>query len=125
MLSLFFPSVLITAMFLLSGLEKIYFYPRGPVKFAKKVGISLTLSHLILIAVIILEIIAPLAITAYTFTGLNTLVPFFKLSIIGLVIFTVLATFIYHNPLFGRDSYYAFITHMSVIGGLLALYVCS
>lgn len=125
MLPLFIPAVFITLMFFLSGFEKIGKFTYSSVKFTKRSGLPLILAKVIIAAVILLEIIAPTIIAAYTFTGLPTLVPFFKLAVIGLISFTVLATAIYHNPLKTKykESFYTFMSNISTIGGLLALYV--
>ena len=122
---LFFPSALITVMFFLSGFEKLYFFKDKVSKFAKKMSFPLTLAQLVIGCVILLEIGAPSVIATYMYTGMRCLVPFFKLAIIALVLFTLLATALYHNPLKGKDSYYAFMSNTSTIGGLLALYVAA
>ena len=120
---LFFPAILITLLFFLSGFDKIYKFTKTTSKFAKKIGVPLTLAQLIIIGVIVLEIVAPLVIAAYLYTRAFALVPFFKLAIIALSLFTIVATAIYHNPLKGREKYYAFMSNVSTLGGLMALYV--
>jgi uncharacterized membrane protein YphA (DoxX/SURF4 family) len=120
---LFFPAILITLLFFLSGFDKIYKFTKTTSKFAKKIGVPLTLAQLIIIGVIVLEIVAPLVIAAYLYTRAFALVPFFKLAVIGLSLFTVGATALYHNPLKSKDNYYAFMSNTSTLGGLLALYV--
>ena len=123
MLPLFLPSLLITALFFLSGFEKIYRFPISTAKFAKKMGLPLTLAQLIIIATIILEITAPSIIALYTYSKDMSLVPFFKLSVGALAAFTILATILYHNPFKGKESYYAFMSNLSTLGGLWALYL--
>jgi uncharacterized membrane protein YphA (DoxX/SURF4 family) len=59
----------------------------------------------------------------YTFTGLFNLLPFFKSALISLIVFTIVATIMYHNPFKSSKNYYEFISHLSIIGGLLALYI--
>ena len=88
MLPIFYPAILITALFFFSGIEKILFFSRSSGKFAKKMAIPLTLAQLIIIAVIALEIAAPSAIVAYLGTGLATLVPFYKPAVLALMAFT-------------------------------------
>jgi uncharacterized membrane protein YphA (DoxX/SURF4 family) len=112
-------------MFFLSGFEKIMFFSRSSGKFAKKTGFPLALAQLVISTVIALEIAAPSAIVAYLFTGLASLSIFFKVSVLALIGFTILATLLYHNPLKGREKYYAFMSNVSTIGGLLALYFCT
>ena len=123
-MQLFYPAILITLMFFLSGLEKIYTFSKTTRSFSNKINIPLTLSNLVISCVIILEIIAPLIITSYTFTGLFNLLPLFKIAVISLIAFTIAATMMYHNPFKGSKNYHAFISHLSIIGGLLALYMC-
>jgi len=123
MLPLFIPAVFITLLFFLSSFEKIYLFPVSTAKFAKKSGFPLILAQLMIIGAIIVEMVAPSIIAAYTFTGLPSLLPFFQMSIIALMVFTVIVTIIYHNPFKGKDKYYAFISNVSSLGGLMALYV--
>lgn len=120
---LFFPAVLITLLFFLSGFEKIYRFAHSTGKFAKKMSISLSLAKLVISCVICLELIAPSIIAAYMFTRAFSLVPLFKLAVIALSIFTILATLMYHNPFKGQEKYYAFMSNVSTLGGLMALYV--
>jgi hypothetical protein len=122
MLPSFYPAVLITLMFFLSGFEKIYRFPISTAKFSKKMGLPLALGQLIIIATIVLELVAPSIIAAYTFTNQASLEPCFNMSLFALMAFTVLATILYHNPFKGRESYYAFMSNVSTFGGLLALY---
>ncbi len=120
---LFFPALLITLMFFTSGIEKIYTFTKTSMSFAKKINIPLTLSKLVISVVILLEIIAPLIITGYT-SGLLKLLPLFKTAVMSLILFTILATIMYHNPFESSKNYYTFLSHLSVVGGLMALYVC-
>jgi uncharacterized membrane protein YphA (DoxX/SURF4 family) len=125
MMQLFYPALLVTLMFFLSGVEKIYTFSKTTMNFSKKINISLTLSKLVIAIVILLEIIAPIIITSYTFTGLFKLLPLFKTAVISLIMFTVVATIMYHNPFTSAKNYYTFISHLSILGGLLALYTCA
>jgi uncharacterized membrane protein YphA (DoxX/SURF4 family) len=120
---LFYPAILITLMFFLSGIEKIYTFSKTTMDFSNKTNIPLTLSKLVISGVILLEIIAPIIIISYTFTGLLNLLPFFKTALISLIVFTIVASIMYHNPFKSSKNYYEFITHLSIIGGLLALYL--
>ena len=125
MMNLFYPAILITLLFLLSGIEKIYKFSKTTTGFSKKINLPLPLSKLVIICVILLEIIAPIIITSYTFTGLFNLLPFFKIAVISLILFTIAATMMYHNPFISGKNYHAFITHLTIVGGLLALYRCA
>ena len=125
MMRLFYPAILITLVFFLSGFEKIYMFSKSTMNFSKKMKIPLTLAKVVISGVILLELIAPVIITSYTFTGLLALLSLFKTAVISLIAFTVAATIMYHNPLKGGENYYAFMSNISIIGGLLALYMCA
>lgn len=123
MLPSFIPSVFITLLFFLSSFEKIRLFPKSTGKFAKKLGVSLPLAQVGISGAILLEMFAPLIIYAYTFTGMLSLLPLFKMALIALIVFTVVVTALYHNPMKGKDKYYAFMSNLSTVGGLLALYI--
>ena len=123
MLPLFIPAVFITLLFFLSSFEKISVFSTSTSKFAKKLGVSLPLAQLGISGAIILEMFAPLIIYAYTFTGLLSLLPLFKMAVIALILFTIVVTALYHNPMKGKEKYYAFMSNVSTLGGLLALYI--
>ena len=125
MMRLFYPAILITLVFFLSGFEKIYMFSKSTGNFSKKMKIPISFAKLVISCVILLEIIAPIIITSYTYTGLLSLLSLFKYSVIALVLFTIAATIMYHNPMKGGESYYAFMSNISTIGGLLALYMCA
>ena len=123
MMRLFYPSILITLMYFLSGIEKIYTFSKTTMDFSNKINIPLTLSKLVISGVILLEIMAPIIIISYTFTGLFNLLPLFKSALISLIVFTIVATIMYHNPFESSKNYNTFISHLPIIGGLLALYM--
>jgi hypothetical protein len=125
MMRLFYPAILITLVFFFSGIEKIYMFSKSTMNFSKKMKVPLTLAKVIISGVILLELIAPVIITSYTFTGLFALLSLFKTALISLIAFTVAATIMYHDPFKGGESYYAFMSNLSTIGGLLALYMCA
>ena len=122
-MNLFYPAVLITLIFFLSGIDKINTFSKTTIDFSNKINIPLIFSKLVISCVILLEIIAPIIIISYTFTGLLNLFPLFKTAVISLIIFTILATIMYHNPFKSSKNYNTFISHLSIIGGLLALYM--
>ena len=123
MLPLFYPAVLITLLFFFSSFEKISVFSSASAKFAKKTGLSLGLGQVFYSGAIALEMFAPLIIAAYTFTGMVSLVPFFKLAIIALALFTIAVTLLYHNPFKNKEKYFAFMSNVSTLGGLMALYI--
>ena len=110
-------AILITLMFFLSGIEKIMTFSKTTMGFATKINIPLTLSKLIMIGVILLEIIAPIVVVV-----VNDNPPLVKTAILSLIAFTAAATVMYHNPLKGGRYYHEFLIRLALIGGLLALY---
>ena len=119
---LFIASLFITLLFFLSGFNKIKDFNQVTKGFVNKTKIPLFLSKIVILGVILLEIIAPLIITLYSYNLNKSLYPYTKLSLIGLIIFTILATLIYHFPPIG-SNYYSFTSNLSTIGGLILLYL--
>ena len=120
---LFIASLFITLLFFLSGFNKIKDFNQVTKGFVNKTKIPLFLSKIVILGVILLEIIAPLIITLYSYNLNKSLYPYTKLSLIALIIFTILATLIYHFPPVG-SNYYSFTSNLSTIGGLILLYHC-
>ena len=114
-------TIYITLLFFLSGFHKIKDFVSVTKGFMKKTNMPLTLSKIIIICVILLEIIAPLIISLYSYNSNPKLYAYTKLSLLGLILFTILATFLYHFPPFG-SNYYSFMSNLSTLGGLLLLY---
>lgn len=120
---LFIASLFITLLFFLSGFNKIKDFNQVTKGFVNKTKIPLFLSKIVILGVILLEIIAPLIITLYSYNLNKSLYLYSKLSLIALIIFTILATLIYHFPPIG-SNYYSFMSNLSTIGGLILLYRC-
>ena len=119
---LFIASLFITLLFFLSGFNKIKDFNQVTKGFVNKTKIPLFLAKIVILGVILLEIIAPLIITLYSYNLNKSLYTYTKLSLIGLIIFTILATLIYHFPPVG-SNYYSFTSNLSTIGGLILLYL--
>jgi uncharacterized membrane protein YphA (DoxX/SURF4 family) len=121
---LFIPSLFITLLFFFSGFNKIKDFNQVTKGFVNKTKIPLFLAKIVILCVILLEIIAPLIITLYSYNLNKVLYLYTKLSLIALIIFTILATLIYHFPPIG-SNYYSFMSNLSTIGGLILLYFFS
>jgi len=128
MLLLLLSSIFITLLFFLSGLSKIKNFMDVTKGFITKVKLPLGLGKLplalgkfIIGMVILLEIVAPLIITLYAYNPVSQLRMYTQVSIIGLVIFTILATVLYHFPPTG-SNFYSTMSNLSTTGGLLLLY---
>ena len=114
-------TIYITLLFFLSGFHKITDFIQVVKEFTNRTKLPFTLSKIIIIGVILLEIIAPLIISLYSYNANPLLYTYTKLSLLGLMSFTVLATFMYHFPPVG-SNYYSFMSNVSTLGGLLLLY---
>ena len=114
-------TIYITLLFFISGLYKIKDFIQVVKEFTNRTKIPFMLSKIIIIGVILLEIIAPLIVSLYSYNHNPLLHTYTKLSILGLIVFTILATFIYHFPPVGQN-YYSFMSNLSTLGGLLLLY---
>jgi uncharacterized membrane protein YphA (DoxX/SURF4 family) len=117
-----FSSVLLTLLFFLSGFHKISDFANVTKGLMKKTNLPLPLAKISIVLVILLEIIAPFIITVYSYTSANNLKQYTKISILALIAFTILATFIYHFPPYA-SNYYSFMSNLSTIGGLIILYM--
>ena len=76
------------------------------------------MGKLIIVAVIVLEVVAPLVIVYSFKTKKYTNQAY--VATMALFSFTVLATLLYHFPPTG-SAYYPFMSNMATIGGLLCL----
>jgi uncharacterized membrane protein YphA (DoxX/SURF4 family) len=114
-------TIYITLLFFLSGFNKINNFTNTVQGLMKKTTFPLLLSKIIISCVILLEIVAPFIISLYSYNANPKLYTYTKLSLIGLMVFTILATVIYHFPPFGTN-YYPVMSNISTLGGLLLLY---
>ena len=114
-------TIYITLLFFLSGFHKITDFIQVVKEFTNKTKLPFTLSKIIIIGVILLEIIAPLIISIYSYNSNPLLYTYAKLSLLGLIVFIILATFMYHFPPVGKN-YSSFMSNLSTLGGLLLLY---
>lgn len=117
-------SLLVVVMFLLSGVNKIMNFNATAENLKSKVNFDLSnnIYSLAIIAVIILEIIAPIIIVYYVASKNEQYKKHAYYSVLSLVIFTVLATAIYHPPNFSNYmKSIPFWANVSLIGGLLLL----
>jgi len=114
-------TIYITLLFFISGFHKIKDFMKVVKGFMNKIKVPLSLAKIIISGVILLEIIAPLIISLYSYNANPNLYTYSKLSLLGLIVFTILATLLYHFPPFGAN-YYSFMSNLSTLGGLLLLY---
>ena len=118
--SLFIQSGLILTMFFLSGFDKIKDINKVAMSLKDKVKLDIpfNLYYLAIIIVIFLEICGPFTIMYSSITKKYMKESYYY--IIGLIIFTILATILYHMPPTGKN-YYTFLEHLAILGGLSLL----
>ena len=113
---------LLLIIFFLSGIDKIKNF-KATVSGFKNVFFLKKLPNfiynLIIFLVIVLEILGPIIIIYNSQT--NRLSQLAYYSSISLAIFTILATYLYHNPITQKGQFYYFMKNVSIIGGLLVL----
>lgn len=122
MMNKLIPVNIMMIMFFLSGIDKMINFYKISNEFTKKtpVKIPIQLAYMAIIIAIIIELIAPILINVGLIKKNKRLVFYSTLS---LIVFTVLATLLYHFPPTGYQ-YYPFMSNLTTIGGLmLMLYV--
>jgi len=116
----FIPAVLITLMYFLAGVSKIFNFSSVVNGFAGLTKLPLILAQLAIVLVIILEIVAPAIIVSSSFKTDETSRKLAQWSAWALAGFTVLATLLYHFPPTGAQ-YYPFISNVTAVGALLLI----
>lgn len=114
--------VLLVIMFIISGINKVFNFNGTGIGLKEKLNYNIPdyIYNLIIVIVILLEIIAPLIVIYYITTKKYREWAYY--SVIALVIFTILATLLYHFPDFSNyKRSLAFWANVSLLGGLLLL----
>lgn len=109
-------------MFFLSGIDKMINFYKISNEFTTKtpVKIPIQIAYLAIVVAIIIELAAPILINVGLIKKNKKLVLY---STLFLIVFTVLATLLYHFPPIGYQ-YYPFMSNLTTIGGLmLILYI--
>lgn len=112
---------LILLMYFLAGISKVMNFSETVKGFENMFFIKnlpTIFYNLAIIGVVLLEIFAPIMIMFSLYT--NTFSEYAYYSSIGLAIFTILATLIYHFPPNG-SQYYTFMKNLTATGSLMLL----
>ena len=115
-------ATLLVIMFLLSGINKLSGFSSVVESLKQKLQYDMAneLYNLAIVIVVLIEIIAPIIIIYYSFTGNYKQEAYY--SVIALILFTILATLIYHFPDFSNyKKSIPFWANISLLGGLLLL----
>ena len=117
----FIESLFLGLMFLYAGIGKINNVNPLAKGLSSKINLNflpITFFRIVIVFVIILEIVAPLGLLIGTmFNNLHYLKTY---SAIALIIFTILASVLYH-PITDSNQIGQFLANLAVIGGLLAI----
>ena len=108
-------SLLVLLLFIMSGGEKMFSVNQTASLLQSKCKLPLVLCTAAILGVIVLELLGS-GIILYS-ASTNSFRNLAKLSIIGLIVFTVLATLLFH-----MNEPSQILKNVSVIGGLLLLY---
>jgi len=113
-------SFLLTIMFFLSGIDKAKNVNKVASGLQNRIGMNLPYYFFFaaILAVIVLEIGAPLSIMYTAYTNEKKQEAYY--SAIALALFTVAATYLYHFPPQGKE-YYPFVSNVTTVGGLLLM----
>lgn len=112
-------AVIITIMFFLSGIDKFRDIQGTSKRLAKKLNTTTsTFFDVVIVLVGILEVVAPILIVIYAFTGKIRILAL--ISGIALAVFTFAATAIYYFPPQGK-KYYPFMSNLTTFGALLLI----
>ena len=119
MMNKLIPVNIMMIMFFLSGIDKVINFYKVSNEFTAKtpVKIPIQLAYIAIIVAIIIELVAPILINLGLIKKNKRLVFYSTLS---LIVFTVLATLLYHFPPTGYQ-YYPFMSNLTTIGGLMLI----
>lgn len=115
---------LATIMFFLAGVKKIFNFHNVSLGLQKRLANKLFLdlplyfSYVAIIGVILLEILAPLLMNYSYYT--KKYYKYAKYACYALILFVIMATYLYHFPPFGSE-YYPFMSNLTFIGGLIII----
>lgn len=118
----FVSSFALLAMYILAGIQKIGAFRATVDGLLQKPLFNMlpTLFSMIAIMItIVIEIIAPLIILYALYVGSYSTYGYY--STLAIILFTVFATGLYHNPILDSNETIQFMKNTSIIGGLLLL----
>jgi len=119
MMNKLIPVNVMMIMFFLSGIDKIMKFYKVSNQFTTKMPVKIPtqLAYMAIIIAIVIELLAPILINVGLINK-NKKVVFY--STLSLIVFTVLATLLYHFPPTGYQ-YYPFMSNLTAIGGLMLI----
>ena len=103
-------------MFSLAGIDKIMNYHKVVKGFVDRVPFCPTwLARFLIICAIVIELFAPIMVNYGLIYKKNNI---YRIACLSLIVFTILATIVYHFPPLGF-KYYPFMSNLTTVGGLM------
>ena len=116
-------TTILNSMFILSGVDKVMHFGKVVNGLMSRTHmLSKPLSRAMILSAIIIELCAPTIVLKACLTADRTWDKWAAYSSLALILFTVLATLIYHFPPFTSAKYYPFMSNLSAVGGLSLMY---
>ena len=110
--------VLITVMFLISGIRKFMEFSSTVNGFVIKTGATQTVAQILILAAAVLQVASAAIIMYKAYKGEKDDIA--RKACYALALFTVAATGVYHFPPTGK-TFYPFISNVTTVGALLLL----
>jgi len=106
-------SVLLLSLFLVAGIQKATNFNSSVSGFMKQTSLSLQISQIAIIIAILIEILGPLIVWYEALMNKST---YSNLALYSLIVFTVLASIIYH-----KSDFSGALKNTSVVAGMILL----
>lgn len=120
MYSLAIVTTVLNTMFFVAGIDKFFNFDKVVKGLQQRIQFplpSLILQFMIVCAILI-EIVAPIIILKSSLHRTKESDRLAAYASMSLIVFTILATLIYHFPPFTSAKYYPFMSNLSTVGGL-------
>lgn len=114
-------TTVLNLMFFLAGIDKIMNFQKVVDGFVNRLPIKnfpLFIYQLAIVCAIIIEIVAPLTILYASYKKNKTNDQHARYACYALILFTILATLVYHFPPIKSAKYYPFMSNLTTVGGL-------
>lgn len=118
-------SSILNIMFLLAGFDKLFHFNKVVMGLMKRIGSTMPMFVYqgLIIAAIVIEIVCPIGIFLTSLNRTETNDTYGKWMTGSLILFTIMATVFYHFPPTTSVKYYPFMSNLSLVGGLLLMYM--
>lgn len=117
-------TTVLNSMFLLSGVDKVLHFNKVVNGLQNRVSrLPFVLAVSMILGAIVIELGAPLMVMKASLTSDRSWDVWGARGSLALIVFTVLATLIYHFPPTNSAKYYPFVSNMSAVGGLSLMYL--